>query len=296
MQFNIKDAKQREKLLCEIVYYMMTTGYKARRKCLYIPVDYVTEGGYGLGEIWDGLLEAYNKNQLSGEEIRFLLGIGMPFTDSPNKDLRLWMDRADEAESYFKEHGTLSMPNTTVFRDGASMFRWVHHQKDRQKKGQLSLYQQERLEGIGIQWIQPKEKVCWDRAYQYAEEFYNENGHLFVDRCYISSDGFELGKWIYKQREKYCQLSEERIEMLEDIGMFWEDIQNAEWDWFVGLLKECIRKTKKPFTISRNYRYKNYPLGEKVGSVIQWYGEGKLTSWQEKDLRDAGFKFNRVIK
>ncbi len=61
------------------------------------------------------------------------------------------------------------------------------------------------------------------------------------------------------------EISDERIELLEDIGMFWEDLKNAEWDWFCGLLRECIRVTKKPFTISRNYRYKNYALGEKVG-------------------------------
>lgn len=153
---------------------------------------------------------------------------------------------------------------------------------------------------MGIQWIKTKEKVEWGTAYQYAEEFYNENGHLFVDRRYATPDGFELGKWIHKQREWYLgrssELSEERIEMLEDIGMFWEDIGVAEWDWFVGLLRECIRKTKKPFTIDRNYRYKNYPLGEEVGSAIQHYADGILTAEQERDLRKAGFKFNRVIK
>ena len=94
---------------------------------------------------------------------------------------------------------------------------------------------------------------------------------------------------------QYC-LSEEQIEMLEDIGMFWEDIEIAKWDWFVGLLRECIRNTKKPFVISKNYRYKNYALGEQVNKVILQYGEGRLTRVQEKDLRDTGFKFSRVIK
>lgn len=78
--------------------------------------------------------------------------------------------------------------------------------------------------------------------------------------------------------------------------MFWEDIKNAEWDWFVGLLRECIKKTEKPFPIGKNYRYKNYALGEKVGQVIQRYGDGNLTAEQEMDLRKAGFKFNRIIK
>ena len=84
--------------------------------------------------------------------------------------------------------------------------------------------------------------------------------------------------------------------MLEDIGMFWEDLKNAEWDWFVGLLRECIRVTKKPFVIGRSYRYKNYALGEKVSEVNKQYADGSLTAEQEKDLRKAGFKFNRHIK
>lgn len=301
MQFNIKDVKQREKLLCEIVYYIMTIGYKDIRKFLHIPKDYVTEGGFALGEIWEELLEAYNQNQLMEDEIRFLLKIRMQLTDSPQRDLGIWLDRADEVEEYFKTHGTLSMPNTTLFRDGASMFQWVHQQKKMHKQCGLSKYQQERLESMGIQWIKPKKVTGWEEGYQYAKQFFEENGHLFIPYKYLTPDGFALGKWIQEQRNRYLglskwEISDEMIDMLEEIGMFWEDIQNAEWDWFVGLLRECIRKTGKPFTIHRNYRYKNYALGEKVGNVIEQYGNGNLMAWQEKDLRNAGFRFSRVIK
>lgn len=301
MQFNIKDAKHREKLLCEIVYYIMTIGYKDMRKFLHIPIDYVSEGGFELGLIWAELKEAYNQNQLAEDDIRFLLKIRMQLTDSPKKDLQIWLNRADEVEEYNKDHRTLSMPSTTLFRDGASMFQWVHHQKKAYKQGGLSVYQIARLERMGIQWVRPKKVSEWEEGYQYAEQFYEENGHLFVPKRYVTSDGFELGKWIQEQRDRYLglsrwEISDEKIEMLEDIGMFWEDLKNAEWDWFVGLLRECIRVTKKPFAIGRNYRYKNYPLGEQVGLAIQQYGEGKLTREQEKDLRDAGFKFNRVIR
>lgn len=301
MQFNIKDAKQREKLLCEIVYYIMTVGYKDIRKFLHIPADYVTEGGYPLGRIWAELQDLYNQNQLTEDEIRFLLKIRMQLTDSPQKDLGIWLDRADEAEEYFKEHGTLSMPNTTLFRDGASMFQWVHQQKKLYKRGELSSYQIVRLEGMGIQWIKPKKVTGWKEGYSYAEQYFEENGHLFVPKKYVAPDGFKLGKWIWEQRDRYLGLSshgisDKRIEMLEDIGMFWEDLKNAEWDWFVGLLRECIRKTKKPFAIGRNYRYKNYALGEKVGNVIEQYGNGSLTAEQERELRKAGFQFNIHIK
>ena len=301
MQFNIRDPKDREKLLLEIMYYIIDMKYTDRKKFLYIPEEYVTDGGYPLGLIWAELKEAYNQNQLAEEEIWFLLKIRMQLTDSPKKDLRIWLDRADEAETYYKAHGTLSMPNTTLFCDGVSMFQWVHQQKKLYKRGELSSYQIVRLEDMGMQWIKPKQVTGWNQGYNYAKQYFEENGHLFVPKKYVTHDGFDLGKWIWEQRDRYLglskyEISDDRIDMLEEIGMFWEDLKNAEWDWFVGLLRECIRVTKKPFVIVRNYRYKNYALGEKVSEVIKQYVDGSLSAEQEKDLRQAGFKFNRHIK
>ncbi|MCM1235160.1 MAG: helicase associated domain-containing protein [Ruminococcus flavefaciens] len=301
MQFNIKDAKHREKLLFEVMYYIMGMRYTDRKKFLHIPEEYITEGGYPLGRIWAELKEAYNQNILSEEEIRFLIKIKMQLTDSPQKKLEIWLDRADEVEEYYKAHGTLSMPSTILFRNGVSMFQWVHQQKKLYKQGELSSYQIMRLENMGIQWIKPKQVTGWNQGYGYAKQYFEENGHLFVHKKYITSDGFELGKWIWEQRERYLglskyEISDERIDMLEDIGMFWEDLKNSEWDWFVGLLRECIRVTKKPFVIGKSYRYKNYALGEKVRNVIEQYANGSLTAEQERELRQAGFKFNIHIK
>lgn len=301
MQFSIKDAKDREKLLLEIMYYIMDVKYMDRKKFLQIPEEYITEGNYPLGRIWADLREAYDQNQLSADEIRLLLKMRMQLADSPQKDLGIWLDRADEVEVYYKEHGTLSMPNTMLFHDGVSMFQWIHYQKKLYKQGELSAYQIARLESIGMKWIKPRKVPEWDIAYSYAKQYFEANGHLFVPKKYVTSEGFALGKWIEEQRDRYLGLSqygisEERIDMLEEIGMFWEDLKNAEWDWFVGLLRECIRKTEKPFVIGRSYRYKNYALGEKVSEVIRQYADGSLTEAQERDLRKAGFKFNRHIK
>lgn len=301
MQFNIKDSQHREKLLCEIMYYIMEIGYKDMKKFLHIPEEYVTDGGYPLGEIWAELKEEYVQNELSEDDIRFLLKIRMQLTDSPQKKLGVWLDRAEEAEGYYKAHGTLSMPNTTLFHDGASMFQWVHQQKKLYKLGELSVYQIVRLEDMGMQWIKPKQVTGWNHGFQYAEQYFEENGHLFVPKKYVTPDGFELGKWIQDQRSRYLglsryEISDDRIDMLEEIGMFWEDLKNAEWDWFVGLLRECIRKTKKPFAIGKSYRYKNYALGEAVSKVIGQYADGSLSAEQERELRKAGFQFNKIIK
>lgn len=172
------------------------------------------------------------------------------------------------------------------------MFRWIHKQKKLQKNGMLSPYQTARLEAMKILCITPKQVSGWNQGYQYAKQYFEENGYLFVPKKYTAPDGFELGKWIWEQREKYLglsggKLSDNKIDMLEEIGMFWKDLKNAEWDWFVGLLRECIGKS---------YRYKSYALGEKVSEVIKQYAEGSLTAEQERNLRQAGFKFNRHIK
>lgn len=138
-----------------------------------------------------------------------------------------------------KVHGTLVMPSITLLHDGVSMFQWIHHQKKSYKMGELSLYQRESHENMGIQWIKPKQVVGWEKGYQYASSFMSK-----MDICLplknISDDGFELGEWIWEQRDRY-----------------------------LGLQQECIKKTEKPFSIGRNYRYKNFALGEMVGQVIQ---------------------------
>lgn len=147
----------------------MEIGYKDMRKFLQIPKEYITDGGYPLGIVWANLKEAYNQNQLSEDDIRFMLKLKMQFADFPQKDLEIWLDRADEVEEYYKAHGTLSMPNSTLFHDGVSMFQWKHHQKKSYKQGELSMYQRERLERMGIQWIKPKQVTGWNEGYSYAK-------------------------------------------------------------------------------------------------------------------------------
>ena len=263
MQFDIENTEHRNKLACEVAFYIINRDYREVGKFVDIHVDFVTKGGYPLGKIWNDLSEQFQQGELSDDSIKFLLGIKKQFFDSPRKDLKKWMDRAEEVDNYHREHGTLSMPDTTKFQNGMSMFQWVHHQKALYKRGELSTYQKQRLEEMGIKWIKPKKITDWDKAYHYAEIFFHENGHLFVNRNYVTDDGFELGKWIHKQRDMYLGLSnhtltDDKIELLEDIGMFWEDIKNAEWDWFVGLLRECIRVTKKPFAIGKNYKFNRH--------------------------------------
>lgn len=67
----------------------------------------------------------------------------------------------------------------------------------------------------------------WCAGYKHAQEFYKLNGNLFVPCSYVCPDGYKLGQWIRSQRSTrkgnlYAQITPERVEMLDKIGMVWE--------------------------------------------------------------------------
>lgn len=67
----------------------------------------------------------------------------------------------------------------------------------------------------------------WNTGYKHAQEFYKLNGNLFVPYSYVCPDGYKLGQWIRSQRSarkgnSYAQITPERVEMLDKVGMIWE--------------------------------------------------------------------------
>ena len=85
MQFDINNEEHRNRLACEMAFYIMNKNYRETKKFVDIPVDFVTEGGFELGRIWNELSEQFQQGELSDSSIRFLLGIKKQFFDSPKK-------------------------------------------------------------------------------------------------------------------------------------------------------------------------------------------------------------------
>jgi hypothetical protein len=71
------------------------------------------------------------------------------------------------------------------------------------------------------------EDHIWKQNYLIAKEYYREHGNLRVPKRYVTSDGKKLGIWIQNQRRMYQgkssnkNLTDERIEMLNQIEMVW---------------------------------------------------------------------------
>lgn len=74
----------------------------------------------------------------------------------------------------------------------------------------------------------------WEDMYKLAKEYYEEHGDLKIPGTYYTADGYALGTWILTQRavRKGLQrgnLSEERIAMLDAIGMEWIVRERDRW-------------------------------------------------------------------
>jgi hypothetical protein len=60
-----------------------------------------------------------------------------------------------------------------------------------------------------------------------------EHGDCSVPASYVTADGYQLGRWVVKQRQKHQGklggLSESQQSRLEALGMVW-DVQGAAWE------------------------------------------------------------------
>lgn len=74
----------------------------------------------------------------------------------------------------------------------------------------------------------------WEDMYDRARDYYETHGDLNVPANFRTGDGYALGVWILTQRavRKGLQrgvLSEERIKMLNEIGMLWSVREQDRW-------------------------------------------------------------------
>ena len=111
--------------------------------------------------------------------------------------------------------------------------RWLELQRQIQageKPGRLTAEQAARLEKLGIAWKQRMEQA-WERGYAAAREYRGEYGNLMVPVRYRDKNGFALGEWIVYNRQRFLgnNLSTDRAERLEALGMVWDTVQDI-WE------------------------------------------------------------------
>ena len=129
---------------------------------------------------------------------------------------------------YKKEHGNAEVPASYRSPDGLRLGAWLQKQRSRANgtvSPPLQEWQKTILSRAGMVWDVPGSR--WESMFTEAAKYRREHGNLLVPYAYVTPDGILLGKWIHTQRKAKknqggCKTTDERIQLLESIGMVWD--------------------------------------------------------------------------
>ncbi|MBO4616395.1 MAG: helicase associated domain-containing protein [Lachnospiraceae bacterium] len=266
--------------------YSYAKKYHEENGDLLIPGKYTTTEKVNLGT-WIGVQrKQYKEGKMPEEKILLLEKIGMIWSVSYDR----WFKNYALAKRYYIENGDLLVPQMYTTDNGEKLGFWVGLQRKQYKAGRLSKEKIMLLEKIGILWEVNVEQ--WNEYYALASEYYKERGNLLVPLNYKTSDNKRLGAWISYQRKSFKsgKLSEDRIELLEQIGMAW-DGKSATWEAMYKVAKQYYEENHNLSISNTWFFYKGSSLGSWVVTQRKNYSKGRLTDEQISKLNDIGMEW-----
>ena len=306
-------------------YYNLAVIYYEHYGDLEVPGLFKTNDGYTYdenGKIYLGKWiqrqkEAYKKNKLSEDRIKLLKQIEIRFGDK--NDLR-WNEMYGYAKIYYEYHGDLKVPYDFKTNDGytydengkINLGRWNQNQRETYKKNKLSEDRIVLLQQIEMQF-EDKNEFRWNMMYEYAKIYYEHYGDLEVPGLFKTNDGYTydkngkiyLGKWIQNQRETYKKnkLSEDRIVLLQQIEMQFEDKNEFRWNMMYEYAKIYYERhgdleVPDGFKTSDGYTYDEngkINLGSWVERQRQLYKNNKLSEDRIKLLKQIKIRFENKV-
>lgn len=144
-----------------------------------------------------------------------------------------WEVLCQAAAAAAAKEGTLELPRSYTIHSGVPVGKWLELQRQvqaGQRPGRLTAEQAAKLEKLGIRWNHRLE-AAWEKGFTSAQKYRTEHGDLLVPVRYRDKNDFALGEWIVYNRQRYLggNLTQNRIERLEAIGMVWST-SNDLWE------------------------------------------------------------------
>ena len=187
-------------------------------------------------------------------------------------------------EQFKEREGHCNVSQRSKF-EGFNLAGWVNHQ--RLGKENLSPERKQRLDDIGFTWDILGE--AWEKGFNKLLQFKELEGHCRVPTRF-ELDGFNLGKWVERQRTYEDSMSTERKQRLNDIGFIW-NVLEAKWN--AGLKRLRQFKDREGHTL--------VPKGHLEGDfeLFNWVNthrqkKHKLTPERVHQLNSIGFVWDAV--
>lgn len=286
--------------------YKIAKNYYQVNGNLNIPFDYKTDDGYNLG-FW--LVNQRRKKKmglLKEDAIKLLEDIDINWSIQ-----KTWEESYNIAVAYYEENNNLNISRNYVTSDGYSLGTWVFEQKKKYRAGRLSANEIELLEKLKINWEikEVKKNISWEESYELAKKYYYKYGNLNIPRSFKTDngidrceDGYGLGTWISRQRVKRNsgKLSNERIELLDQIKMNWnEEYVVVSWEEAYKLAKKYYDKYQRlnirtDFKTNDGISYdeKGYGLGAWIYLQRKKYNNNELELAKICLLNNIGMIWN----
>ncbi len=203
---------------------------------LLVPQDFTTENGVEIGK-WLCMLRIYKKsgirnNYFTEEREKALEEVGIIW----NHVDFVWERNYQAALSFFKREGNLEVPDGHI-ENGVKLYNWISDLRkkyrgyNKERVGTITDIQVQRLNELGMRW-QSQADLIWEEGFNHAKAYYEETGAADAPFVYVAPDGYKLGLFLSKCREKFAKgkLSEERISRLNSINMVWNKSRKNDWD------------------------------------------------------------------
>lgn len=205
-----EDEKNKRKLLIE---------YYEKYGTVNMPM-YTRYQDVPLWEWLQGKKKKYRKGQLSQDDIHFFEKYNIIWNVHDKK----WEIGFLAAKEFYEENGNLFVPLNYISNNGIKLANWLYRQRDRKRKGKMKEEQIKKLKSIGMCW-DPFD-YNWKENYWHLKKYHELYGNIDLPTDYIYED-IKLGMWLSTQRQAYrgnpnYKITEERIRLLEELGMDWK--------------------------------------------------------------------------
>lgn len=188
-----------------------------------------------LGRFVNAMRTDRNKGALSAERIAKLDEVGFVWAsgrativdgEGISAD---WQARFEELLRFKATHGHCDVPGK--WDENPKLGNWVNFQRYCQKSGTLHPERKQRLEEVGFNWISERSSQdSWGTRYEQLKAYQTRFGHCRVPVEWLENKN--LGAWVIRQRflKKSGKLTQDREEMLNELGFTWEERERSSWD------------------------------------------------------------------
>ena len=131
-----------------------------------------------------------------------------------------WNEGLEHMEEYVLSTGNALISSDHICADGFNLGRWVERQ--RALRNSLAVEQKDQLEAFKG-WIWDKKDLVWEEGFEHLEEYVAAEGDASVPYKHISPDGYNLWRWVERQRIARNTLAHGRVKRLESLrGWAWQ--------------------------------------------------------------------------